>query len=187
MDNLIEIIGISVGLILIVFRRDFAAGIIQKQITESDSQKARDASEILKEKKLGKQVSKYMEIVPVIFGVFLILMGASGFFPEKAIYMIGIPVMVFFAAGAAGVVEFALCARFLMKDVRKYIQDVYPEYDSIQRVSREKEYDALSDPENDPILKALRKKAVISLIHCFVILFVVFIFLFYAIYRLTNR
>jgi len=188
-DELGTILGLVIGCCLIVFRKKVVDFIIRKQLKEQATPKAEEYHRKVKETKFEGILHKVLEISSIVFGVFLILAGISEFFPPQATkYVIGLPVAAFFAAGVAAFVELKFIFHFLWKDVREYTRNHYRIlHQSIQNSSgTDKINAASSEPTDDPILHALQRKAIIYSVICFIPLFLIILFAFCAIYRLTS-
>jgi len=191
-DKIGAIIGLMIGIFLIIFRKKFPDLLIRKQLGERATPRAEKAKRNLKQlEEIGLKgvLHRTLEIVPIILGVFLILMGISEFFPAHATkYIIGLPVAAFFAAIIAAFFELEFLFPFLWKDVQKYIRDYHGIlHQDIQTSSgTDKIKAAMSGPTDDPTLCALQRKAVIYSVICFIPLFLIILFAFHVIYILTS-
>lgn len=182
------------GICLIILRKRFPSFLIRKNLDEiatPRAKKGRRDLQQLKEMKLEGVLYKTLEIAAIIFGVLLILISISEFFPKTEKYIDSVIVyfmLSLFAAGAASIVELIFIFPFLWKKVRKYTLD----RDGIlsQNVQNSSGTDkinaAMSGPTDDPVLRALQRKAIIYSIICFVPLFLIVLFAFCTLYILTS-
>lgn len=186
------IIGLVIGCCMIIFRKRYTGLIIRKQLEERATPKTRKYRRQLKEMQFEGILHKVTEIMAIVVGVGFILLSIPEFFPqtEKYVrYFIGFFMLSFFAAGAAAFVEFTFISNFLLRNVRKYTRERYGDwYQSVQNSSGSDKLNALrnGEPEEDPALHVLRKKAAIYTVVCFVTLFVIFLLAFYTIFRVTS-
>jgi len=190
-DKLGAIVGLVIGCCMIIFRKSWADLFIQKQFEEHTTPKKIEYHQQMKEMKLEGILHKGLEIVSIAVGIFLILMSAAEFFPQAGKYIgyfIAYSLLAFFAACAAGLIELKFIAPFLMRNIHKYTRERYGNwYRSVQNPSKSDKLNAVSDgPTDDPVLHALRKRATIYTIVCFVALFVIFLLAFYTIFRVTS-
>lgn len=190
-DKLSAILELAIGIYLIFFRKNFANITIQKQLEEIKTPKALEHQRQLKAMNGEGILHKVLEIMAIVIGVGLVLLSISGFFPQAkkyVAYVLGLFALSFFAAGAAALVEFLLLFRFLWRKVRKYTLDRYPDWHcSVQNSSGSDKFSAIrSGPTDEPVLRALEKKAIIHSIVCFIPLFAFFLLVFYTIYRVTS-
>jgi len=185
------IIWLIVGCYLILFRKSFVRLMLRKQLEERDTPKTRECLRQLKETKLEGMFHRGLEIALVVFGVLSILGSIPElFFPQGRKYFTYILVffaLSLFAGGAAALVELLLF-RFLWRKVRKYTIERYPDLaESIEGSTGSDKLNAVrSVPRDDPVLRALERRAIIYSIVCFVPLYLIFMFVFYVIYRLTS-
>jgi hypothetical protein len=190
-DKLGAILELAVGCYLIFFCKRASALIIRKQLEERTTMKTKELRQQLKEMQLEGILHKILEVMAIVIGVGFVLLSISGFFPQAkkyVAYLLGLFALSFFAAGAAALVEFLLLFRFLWRKVRKYNFDHRPPWHrSVQNSSGSDKLNITkSGPTDDPILRALEKKAIIYSIVCFIPLFAFFLFAFYIIYRVTS-
>lgn len=191
-DKLGAIIWLIVGCCLILFRKSFVRLMLRKQLEERDTPKTREYLRQLKETKLEGMLHKGLEIALVVFGVLSILGSIPElFFPQGRkyfVYILGFFALSLFAGGAAALVELLLLFRFLWGKVRKYTIERYPDLSkSIEGSTGSEKLNAIrSVPRDDPVLRALERRAIIYSIVCFVPLYLIFMFVFYVIYRVTS-
>jgi len=190
-DKLSAILELLIGCYLIFFRKKAASIIIRKQLEERTTLKTKEYQLQLKEMRLERILHKILEIMAIVIGMGFVLLSISVFFPQAKTYVaysLGLFALSFFAAGASILVEFLLLFRFLWRKVRKYNVDHYPDwYRSVQNSSGSDRLSIVKNgPTDDPVLRALEKKAIIYSIVCFVPLFAFFLLAFYTIYRVTS-
>lgn len=190
-DKLGAIILLVIGCCLILFRKRIGPLYMRKHFEEQKTPKRIEYHSRLKEMKFEGVLLKGLEIAAIIFGIFIILMGTSKFFPQadKYIrYFITYFMLTFFAACVAAIIELKFIAPFLMRDVRKYTQDNYGI--SNHSVQNNPKSDKLNTTKSasteDPVLRALRRKSFIYLIISFVALFTTFASVFYAVFIVTS-
>jgi len=187
-DKLGTSVGLVIGVCLIIFKKRFADLIIRKQLEERVTPKRMGYHQQLKEMKFEGILHKGLEIAAIVFGAFVVLMSISKFSPQvdKYIrYFIAYSMLAFFAACVAAFVEFLLLFRFLWRNVHGYARQRYGDW--YQSVQGSDKLNAVSaGPTDDPVLRALQKKATIHSAVCFVVLFVIFLFAFFTIFRLTS-
>lgn len=185
------IIGLFIGVCLIIFRKRVRSLYLKKHFEEHTTSKKIEYQKQMQEMKLEGIFHKGLEVVSVTAGMFIVLMSAAEFFPQAGKYIgyfIAYSLLAFFAAGAATLVESLLLFRFLWKNVRKYVRERYGNwYRSVETSSGSDKLNAVrSGPTDDPVLHALRKRATIYSVVCFVALFVIFLLAFYTIFRITS-
>ena len=190
-DKIGAILGLVIGIYLIIDRKSFANTIIRKQLEENTTPKTLEYQRQLKAMNGEGMLHKVIEVMSIVVGTGFLLLSISDFFPQTnkyVTYLIGLFALSFFAAGAATLVEFLLLFRFLWRKVRKYNLDHYPNwYRSVQNSSGSDKLSSVrSGPTDDPVLRALEKKAIIYSIVCFIPLFAFFLLAFYTIYRVTS-
>lgn len=185
------LIGLVIGIYLIFFRKNFRNMIIKKQLEEIKTPKALEYKRQLKAIKGEGILHKVIEGMSIIVGTVFFLFSISEIFPQTnkyVRYIIGLLYLSFFSAIAAALVEFLLLFRFLWRKVRQYNINQYPDwYWSFQKSSGTDKLNAVRNgPKDDPVLRALEKKAIIYSIICFIPLFAFFMLVFYTIYRITS-
>jgi len=185
------IIGLFIGFCLIIFRKRVRSLYLKKHFEEHRTPKKIEYQKQMQEMKLEGIFHKGLEIVSVTAGMFLVLMSAAEFFPQASkyiVYFIAYSLLAFFAAGAAALVGLTLLFGLLWKNVQKYARERYPDwYRSVKASSGSDKLNAVrSGPTDDPVLHALRKRATIHSVICFIALFVIFLFVFYTIFRVTS-
>jgi hypothetical protein len=185
------IIGVLIGSCLIIFRKRIAEIIIRKQLEDRATPNRMEYRLQLKEAKLEGILYKVIEIAATVFGIVLILMSISKLFPKidrYILYFLAYAMLTLFAAAVAIVTEVSLLFRFLWKNVRKYVNDRYGlSYQNVQNSYITDIRDAVNkEMANDPVLRALQKRATVNTIICFIPLFIIFVFVFFMIFRLTN-
>jgi hypothetical protein len=191
-DKLGAIVGLLVGCCLILLRKRYTGLMIRKQLEERTTPKTRKYRQQLKEMKFEGTLHKVLEIAAIAVGVGFVLFSIPEFFPQTERYVryfIEFFILSFFAAGAAALVEFKFISHFLLRNVHKYTGERYGDsYRSLEISSESDKMDVLRNggPKDDPVLHALRKKAAIHTVVCFVALFVVFLLAFYTIVRVTS-
>lgn len=192
-DRLGGIVGLLIGTCCILFRKSISRLFIRKQIEEGASQRAKKTKESfqkLKEMKLEGILRKGLEIISIAFGVLLVLMSISEFFPQTGNYIgyfIAYFLLAFFAACVAGLIELKFIAPFLMRDIRKYTQerDNWPWI--VKHSSGSDSPHAMNTgPTDDSMFRSLQRKFLIYLVVSFVVLFVIFLSAFCTIFRLTS-
>ena len=189
------ILWLAIGCSLIVFRKKFPYLVIQKQIKESATSRAKNTEESLqqlKELKFDSMFNKTLEIVAIVFGVFIIIMSTSEFFPNIGKYLryyVAYIMLIFFAACVAFLVELKFVSNFLFKKVNNYIQNYYGNpYQKSRDLFKSNISDSVDSEksmENDPVLRILRKKAAIYSTVVFIFLFVIFSSIILTIFTLT--
>jgi hypothetical protein len=190
-DKLGAILGLAIGCYFIFFRKSVGNLMIRKQIEERTTPKALEYQQQLKAIKGEGILHKVIEVMLIVVGTGFLLLSISEFFPQTnkyVRYLIGLFGLSFFSAIAATLVEFLFLFRFLGRKVRKYNLDHYPDwYWSVHKSSgTDKVSAARRGPKDDPVLRALEKKATIYSIVCFIPLFAFFLIAFYTIYRVTS-
>ncbi len=191
-DKLGPILGLAIGCYFIFFRKSAGNLMIRKQLEERTTPKAKEYQHQLKEMQLEGILHKIVEIAVMTVGVgFVLLSIPELFFPQARkyfTYLLVFFMLSLFAAVAAALVEFTLISRFLFRNVRKYTRERYGDwYQSVQNSSGSDKLNAVkSGPTDDPILHTLRKRATIYTVVCFVALFIIFLLVFYTIYRVTS-
>lgn len=190
-DKLSAILELAIGIYLIFFRKNFANITIEKQLKERKTPKSLEYQRQLKEMKGEGMLHIGIEVMSIVVGTGFVLLSISDFFPQTnkyVTYLLGLFALSFFAAGAAALVEFLLLFRFLWRKVRKYTLDRYPDWHcSVKNSSGSDKLNTIrSGPTDDPVLRALEKKAIIYSIVCFIPLFAFFLLAFYTIYRVTS-
>ena len=190
-DKFGSFISLVIGVFLVFFRKNFVNMVIKKQLKERKTPKALEYQQQLKAVRGEGILHKILEIMAIVVGTGFLLFSISEIFPQTnkyVTYIIGLFALSFFAAAAAVLVEFFLLFRFLWRKVRKYTLDRYPDWHwSIQKSSGTDKLKAINNgPTNDPVLRALEKKAIIYSIVCFIPLFAFFMLAFYTIYRVTS-
>lgn len=165
--------------------------IIQKQLEERKTPKALEYQQQLKAINGGGMLHRGIEVMVIVVGTGFILLSISEIFPQTnkyVKYLLGLFALSLCAATASAFVELFLLFRFLWRKVRKYNLDHYPDwYYSVQKSSgTDKLSTVRKGPKDDPILRALEKKAIIYSIVCFIPLFAFFMLAFYTIYRVTS-
>jgi hypothetical protein len=190
-NKLGAILGLTIGCCMIFFRKSYTGPIIRKQLEERTTPKTRKYRRQLKEMQFEGILHKVIEVMSIVVGSVFLLFSISDFFPQTnkyVTYIIGLFFLSFFSAIAATLVEFLLLFRFLWRKVRKYNLDHYPDwYLSVQKSSGTDKLSAVrKGPKDDPVLRALEKKAIIYSIICFIPLFAFFLIAFYTVYRVTS-
>jgi hypothetical protein len=185
------IIGLLIGACLIVFRKSFADLIIRKQLEEGATPRRAEYRRQLKEMKLEAILHKGLEIAAIAFGVLAVLISISELFPQTQKYIHRFIIyffLSFFAAGMAAIVELRFLFRFLWRRVRKYTIERYGDsYPSLHDSSASDKLNAIRAVlSDDPILRALERRAIIYTVVCFIPLFVIFLAAFCTIIRLTS-
>ena len=190
-DKFGAFIGLVIGICLVFFRKSFVNMIIQKQLEERTTPKTMKYRRQLKEVKGEGILHKGVEIMVIVVGTGFILLSISEIFPQTnkyVTYFIGFFMLSLCAATATTLFEFLLLFRFLTRNVRKYTREHYGDrYLSAQNSSVSDKLNATSkEPTDDPVLRALRKRAAIYIVVCFIPLFAFFMLAFYTIYRVTS-
>ena len=182
--------GIVLGIGLIVFRkrisRGWWAGAIKKV-----KPKDRDIAEQLETVGYERTIQKVEEIAILVFGLTIVIFGLCEFVPSLNKYVhygFTFFVLSIFAAGGAFIVIFFLLP-VLTKKLNQYRKEHYAE--SYLRARSGSVLERLgmiksSQLMDDPILRKLQIKAAICTGACFVALYVIFMFAFYTIYRVTS-
>jgi hypothetical protein len=190
-DKFGALISLLSGVYLIFFRKSFANMIIQKQLEERKTPKALEHQRQLKAIKGEGMLHKGIEVMSIVVGTGFLLLSISEIFPQTnkyVTYLLGFFALSLCAATASAFVELFLLFRFLWRKVHKYTLDRYPDWHcSVQKSSGTDKLSAIRNgPTNDPVLRALEKKAIIYSIVCFIPLFAFFMLVFYTIYRVTS-
>jgi hypothetical protein len=185
------IILLLIGAGLLIFRKRFADLIIRQQLENMATPKSIQSRQQLKEMKLEGSLHKFLEIAAIVFGTLVLLISVSRFFPQTKkyiIYILTYSMLSFLAGCVAALIELKFLFRFLWRRVRQYTIDRYG--DSCPGLHSSSASDKLNAiravPRDDPILRALERKAIIYSIVCFIPLFVIFLAAFYTIFRLTR-
>jgi len=144
----------------------------------------------LKEMKLEGILRKGLEIISIAFGVLLVLMSISEFFPQTGNYIgyfIAYFLLAFFAACVTGLIELRFIAPFLMRGICKYTQERESLSWTVQHSSGSDGPHAMNTgPTDDSMLRSLQRKFLIYLVVSFVVLFAIFLSAFWTIFRLTS-
>jgi len=182
--------GIVLGISLIILRKRLSRawwiGALKKA-----KPKGRDMMEQLEKTGFERAIQQVEEIAILVFGLTLVIFGLSEFVPslEKYVYYgFTFFVLSIFAAGGAFIVIFFLLP-VLTKKLNQYRKEHFA--DSLLRshsgsVSERLGMIKPSQQMDDPILRKLQIKAAICTGVCFVTLFIIFLLVFYTIYRVTS-
>ncbi|KPL23607.1 MAG: hypothetical protein AMJ75_05775 [Phycisphaerae bacterium SM1_79] len=190
-DKFGAIIGLVIGVYLILFRKNFANMIIQKQLEGRKTPKTLEYQQQLKAINGEGMLHKGIEIMAIVVGTGFLLLSISEIFPQTnkyVKYLLGLFALSLCAATASAFVELFLLFRFLWRKVRKYTLDHYPDWHcSVQKSYGTDKLSAIRNgPTDDPVLRVLEKKAIIYSIVCFIPLFAFFMLAFYIIYKVTS-
>lgn len=190
-EQLGAIVALLLGINLIIFRKRFVRIMVRKQLEERITPRTKEYRRQLKEMKLEGVLQKGLEIAAIIFGVLLVLMSIPKFFPtaDKIVgYFLEFLILSLFAGCAAAIVELLVLFRFLWRKVKTYSQERYG--DLLQHVQCSSQSDMLSAvrsmPTDDPVLRRLKRRAIVYTMVCFGALYVVFLVTLYTVTRVTT-
>lgn len=189
--KLIAIIGLVVGLCLIIFRKKLRNRYLRKHFEEKLAPKKLEYRQQWEEMELEGILHKGLELVAIVFGVFVILMSISELFTPVGKYIryfITYSILTFFAACVSILIEFKLLSSFLLRNVHNYYQEHYGNSHQWNKLFGSVKINASnSEAKHDRVLRNLQKKATVKSIICFVPLFTIILSIFLFIFIATNK
>lgn len=191
-DKLFTVGMAIIGALLIIFRKSFVRSSFKNALKKAKSEE-KEQFNMLGEIGYGGWLFKIVEVLAIIAGMFLLTSSITDLiFPAGQKY-IGLVFMFFvlslFAAGVACLFILKLILPVLNRKVNRYMSEKYAQlYLQSKSPSLKEKYEVVKSVKqiDDPVLRRLRRRAVIYAIPCFAALTLVFLLAFYAIIKVTS-
>jgi hypothetical protein len=173
-ERMLSIIGLSIGLFIIMFRKPFVKTIFSDQLLHATPQE-KEMFTTMSKGEYGWIAYKIAEVVALIVGfVFLIANVSSLFLPAwkgYVAYIFGFVVLLVIAGGGAGMVTWLLMPLFIRQAESQGMKRQCDESggDSDTSGGRFLMITRTHANVNDPVLRKLRRRALIKLVLSYVL------------------